>query len=110
MAPNLDPEQRREAANHVLRIMGPNSPEAKWLAWDILNEPDWTPQPPTEGGTYWWWNGENGVCPVPIFVSYSPTKLKTFVQLGQIGLCFPVACDDFGGWWRRLDAPLPPNR
>jgi hypothetical protein len=100
---------RKEAASHVLAMMGKYSPIVRVLAEEILAEPTWSEQPPMRSGTYWHWNGDSDSSPVPIFVMYSGTSGKCFVSRGQLGLSDAINCDEFGGWWQEFPDPEKPS-
>lgn len=103
------PFDRKAAAQHVLLIMGGSSPTVKRLAESVLAEPEWTQTPPTLTGTYWWWNGERGVSPCPLFVAGEHNGRPAFVQISQLGLTQATDCATWGGWWKPLPDPELPT-
>jgi hypothetical protein len=100
--------ERREAAEHIKKMLGHSSPIVKRLALDLLAEPEWTQEPPTEQGEYWHWTGNPEEAPLPTFVMYSGFTGKCFVSIGQLGNTQPCDCDTYGGWWFRLNCPQLP--
>lgn len=72
----------------------------------------WTKKPPTEGDWYWHWNGDPECAPTPTSVLTTRDKdgsWKGFVTMGQLGLTSPIMCEDYGGWWLRMKAPVCPS-
>lgn len=68
----------------------------------------WTQQPPTEGGDYWHWCGDYDYAPNVMHISLSGTTGKCFIQMGQLGFTRAVDCDEYGGWWMKLEQPELP--
>lgn len=69
---------------------------------------EWTKEPPNESGEYWHWNGDIDCAPVPMFVGWSGSTGKCFVSMGQLGLTHAIDCEEYGGWWKRMKAPVVP--
>lgn len=65
----------------------------------------WTTTPPTEQAWYWHWNGDHDCAPLPISVLYSGTSGKCFVSMGQLGIKHAIDCDQYGGFWMKLERP-----
>lgn len=97
------------------RWIDQNSPPA-WIPTEhgfyVVEKPalkDWSPEPPTEQGWYWHWNGDPECNCLPTSVLFSGTSRKCFVSGGQLGLTKAVDCDEYGGYWLPMIAPNLPT-
>lgn len=81
------------------------SADGRWIQ-DVNG---WTEEPPKENGTYWHWNGCQSCAPVPMFVSgQGGMSGKCFITMGQLGITEAIDCDEWGGWWMKLETPAIP--
>lgn len=71
-------------------------------------EMKWTQDPPTIGDWYWHWSGDEDDSPIPTSVQWSGFSGKCFVSCGQLGLGQAIDCDQYGGWWHPMEAPILP--
>lgn len=67
---------------------------------------EWTEIPPTEQGWYWHTWGDEDANVYPVSVIYSGTSGKCFVSQGQLGILRAVDCDQYGGYWMKIDFPV----
>lgn len=69
----------------------------------------WTQDVPTEQGWYWHCHDEKSV-PFPLSILRDGAgKQKCFVAHDQAGLLRAIDCDEYGGWWKRILLPAPPD-
>lgn len=69
----------------------------------------WTKTPPTEQADYWHWNGDPDHAPMIYHVMWSGTAKKCFVSMGQYDIDEAIWCDNFGGWWLKIEQPSIPS-
>lgn len=69
----------------------------------------WTKEPPTEQGWYWHWNGCLCCAPFPLSIIWSGFSQKCFVSIGNAGISRAIDCDEYGGWWMKVDEPPIPR-
>lgn len=67
--------------------------------------PNWSKEPPTEQGEYWNWDGDEDHAPMIYHVLWSGTAKKCFVSMGQYDIKNAIWCDEFGGWWLKIEQP-----
>jgi hypothetical protein len=75
----------------------------------VVLMPVWTMEPPVEEGWYWHWNGCLDCAPFPLSILYSGFDQKCFVTMGNAGISQPVNCDEYGGWWLKIEEPAIPR-
>lgn len=69
----------------------------------------WTKTPPTEQADYWHWNDDPDHAPMIYHVMWSGTAKKCFVSMGQYDIDEAIWCDNFGGWWLKIEQPSIPS-
>jgi hypothetical protein len=69
----------------------------------------WTKTPPTEQADYWNWDGDPDHAPMIYHVLWSGTAKKCFVSIGQYGIDEAIWCDNFDGWWLKIEQPSIPS-
>jgi hypothetical protein len=65
----------------------------------------WSKEPPTEQADYWHWDGDEDHAPMIYHVLWSGTAKKCFVSIGQYGIDEAIWCDNFGGYWMKIEQP-----
>jgi hypothetical protein len=85
-----------------------NIPPATSAA-DAMDAEQWTKTPPTEQADYWNWDGDPDHAPMIYHVLWSGTAKKCFVSIGQYGIENAIWCDEFGGWWLKIEQPSIPS-
>jgi hypothetical protein len=78
-------------------------------AADAKDAARWTKTPPTEQADYWNWDGDPDHAPMVYHVLWSGTAKKCFVSIGQYGIENAIWCDEFGGWWLKIEQPTTPS-
>ena len=69
----------------------------------------WTKTPPCEQADYWNWDGDPDHAPMIYHVLWSGTAKKCFVSAGQYGIDEAIWCDNFSGWWLKIEQPSIPS-
>ena len=80
----------------------PERSEQMWHDWKGVTEPDW----------YWWWNGDEDCCGVPVSIgsSWNGNGYDYFATMGQLGWNRHQMVEEMGGLWCRAMPPaLPPQ-
>jgi hypothetical protein len=85
----------------------PNFPvQAPQAAQQVaVDDARWAKEPPTEQADYWHWDGDEDHAPMIYHVLWSGTAKKCFVSIGQYGIDEAIWCDNFGGYWMKIEQP-----
>ncbi len=71
----------------------------------------WKKTAPTKQGWYWHWNGDFDSGPFPMYVLWSGTSNKCFVDARcSVGNELIIDCDKYGGQWREIPEPALPTK
>lgn len=69
----------------------------------------WTQEPPTSQGVYWWWNGDPDHAPSVVHVMYSGTTNSYFVGSRDDEFARFVNNPRWKGWWKRIPQEAIPT-
>lgn len=91
----------------ITKLVGKSAATGKAAA--AKDAEQWTKTPPTEQADYWHWNGDPDHAPMIYHVMWSGTAKKCFVSMGQYDIDEAIWCDNFGGWWLKIEQPSIPS-
>jgi hypothetical protein len=78
---------------------------ADYAGKQVVEAKEWSKQIPTNQAWYWHWSGDPDCGALPTSVLYSGTTGKYFVSMGQLGLDHAIDCEEYGGYWIKMDEP-----
>jgi hypothetical protein len=71
---------------------------------EAARDAEWVREP-TEQADYWHWDGDEDHAPMIYHVLWSGSANKCFVSQGQYDIDEAIWCENFGGWWLKIEQP-----